>query len=110
PLFNEPGHRIIAPLSYLEERGVTFIIEPNSLMLLNDQLKWWVENAIWDDLNNFHMNLDKPIDGKILRDARLVGIPIANEYTLLVWYLTENDEINRIIEMNNFTMIELKRP
>ncbi|MFC2150843.1 hypothetical protein ACFLQV_05005 [Calditrichota bacterium] len=103
------GHRIIAPLDYIHERGVNLIVQPIRLMFPNDQFEHFARQARWTDAYGFFFDLDKPVDGQLLREITLLGIPLEHGYTLVVWYLNPHPKVDEIIRTYGLRTIILRR-
>ena len=109
PFSNVPGHRVISTLDYLHRRKVNLIIEPINHMWSRQEFAGWAMRPSWRDLTRFFINPDGLVNGKQINHSMLVGIPIDENYILLAWYLTPNATVERVIEEQNWTRVEVTR-
>lgn len=104
-----PGHRIIAPLEYLVNRKVNLIIEPNNFMMSKRDFQMWVRLAGWRSMYKLNLNVDRPVNGKLINEALLLAIPIEPDHVLVVWYLTPHPAIEEAIGKYGLNRIRLER-
>ncbi len=104
-----PGHRIIAPLEYLVNRGVNLIIEPNNFMMHRNDFQLWVRLAGWRSMYKLNLNVDRPVNGRLIQEARLLVIPVNENYVLIAWYLTPHPAIEEAIREFGLKRIRLVR-
>ncbi len=109
PFSTMPGHRVIAPLEYLYQRGVNLIVQPINLMFSERDFRLWARAATWREIYKFFMDVDKPLQGRILGEVQLIGIPVDKGYTLVAWYLTPHEAIDRVIREQGLRRIRLTR-
>lgn len=103
------GHRVITPLSYLFRRNVNLIVQPVTLTHTEERFRDWIRWANWNEIYRFYLDVDKPIDGRMINDAYMIGIPIEGNYILIVWYLTPHDEVDRVIKEHGLRKVRLTR-
>ncbi|MFN3820761.1 MAG: ArnT family glycosyltransferase [bacterium] len=110
PFTRVPGHRLIAPVEYLRQRGVHLIIEPNNYMFDRKTFSAWSQQASWLDLQyRFYFDLDRPIRGERINEVTFVGIPIDEEFTLAAWYLQFHREVERKIAEEGWKRVVIRR-
>ncbi len=109
PFSSMPGHRIIAPLEYMVNYDVNIIIQPIRLMLQGYNFRMFSRLAQWDSIYRFFIDIDKPINGEIINEVQLIGIPIERGYYLVVWYLNPHEAVERAIEDHGLKRIRLSR-
>jgi len=109
PFTKVPGHRIIAPVEYLMERGVNLLVEPNNFMFTNGDFATFARSANWGSLQRFYLNLERPVKGRALEEVILLGIPIDGQHTLAAWYMTPHPEVERIAREQGFRRIRISR-
>ncbi|NQT35446.1 hypothetical protein HQ587_09665 [bacterium] len=105
-----PGHRIIAPLEYIVNREVNIVVQPINLMMNRAMFQRWYRLVNWAAIYPFFIDIDKPVNGKIMNEVYLVALPIENGYILIIWYLTPHKEVDRVIEELGLRKIRLQRP
>jgi hypothetical protein len=94
-----PGHQRVATLSYLEEREVNLIIGHPKIVsagpLSNDlyTVRRWV--------------LLRGFDIEELEETIIVAMPLDSHRSLLMWYLTRSEQLDRIIEQRGWETITL---
>jgi hypothetical protein len=101
------GHRVIAPLDYLHQRGVNLIIEPISFMMRDIELPMFCREANWGVLYRFIMSLNQPVGGRMLDEAQMIAIPVEGGYTLMVWYFTPSEAVERVIQEQDLLRLRL---
>ncbi len=109
PFSSMPGHRIIAPLEYLVNRKVNLIVQPIQLMFMEYKYHLFIRLAKWDNIYQFFMDIDKPINGAYIDEVTLIGIPVEQGYYLVAWYLTPHEAIERAIDEYGWRRIKLRR-
>jgi len=109
PFSRVPGHRVIATVEYLSQRGVNFIIEPNNYMLDLQEFAALAMGPSWRDLYRFYLDPDRPIKGKQLTSTSLVGIPMDKDHVLVVWYLTPSPVVEQAIRDNGWPRFVVTR-
>ena len=89
-----PGHQRYAPLSYLVERRVSFVIAASQLVphgALPTLTPAWIVSWITDSFAS-PVSLTGPID--------VVAVPLSHETDMLLWYLTPSAAIDaRLAEL-----------
>ncbi|MEM6795070.1 MAG: hypothetical protein AAF725_13920 [Acidobacteriota bacterium] len=100
-----PGHLRLAPLAYLQERGVHFVVGQPSFNALPQKSGFIkIEDVA---------SLVRPVVGwkSLGRDARFVSIPMPGlEGRLNALYLTRSEEIDRLIAQNEMPIYEIVFP
>lgn len=109
PFSSMPGHRIIAPLEYMVNSNVNLIVQPIQLMFYESDFRLFRRLADWKDIYKYFMDVDKPVNGTLLSEAILLGIPIEKGYYLAVWYLTPHEAIDRAISEHSLPRIKVVR-
>ena len=104
-----PGHRIISPLEYLVNRKVNLILEPNAFMMSEREFMLWVRYAGWRSMYQLNINVDRPVNGRLIQEAQLLAIPIEPGHVLVAWYLTPHPAVERAIKEYNLRRIKLVR-
>lgn len=104
-----PGHRIIAPLEYLFRRNVNLIVQPVTLMIETRSFAAWSRSVNWTEIYRFYLDVDNPGEGRVINEANLLGIPIDDDYILIVWYLNPHEDVERAIGMHNLKRIRVTR-
>ncbi len=93
-LSHRPGHQRIAPVSYLLKRKVNFVISHPTVVPMKQP------PTIIPFLPRYP---DEP-----LPDARLIEIPLDNEYKIFIWYLTPTLRINGLIQQKGWKAFKPK--
>jgi hypothetical protein len=104
-----PGHRIIAPLEYMVNSGVNLVVQPIRMVLNQEEFMSWRRQLSWNAVYAFFLDVDKPVNGLFINEVFLLVIPLKNGYSLVVWYLGQNDAIDRAIDEHNLMRIKLTR-
>ncbi len=104
------GHRIIAPLSYIMQREVNLVLWPNNYTFDIQTFHRWAEQAEWEELYRYYLDIDVPIDGLFINEAHLLGIPLGNDLITVAWYLTPHEAVEKAIQDGKFHRIRLVRP
>jgi len=105
-----PGHRIIAPLEYIFDRRVNFLIDPINYMVRNSSVRQWIRTADWRHMDMMHLKIDELVHGNFVEEATWIVIVINEEYSLLVWYITPDPVVDDIIRKHGFQRFRLRRP
>jgi len=95
--YPRPGHRRHATLAYLEERRVNFVIgEPTRIargaltrLAQPRAFALWLQSAI-------------SFNTQRIQQATLVAMPLDENESLLMWYLTPSPRINRAIAQHGW--------
>ncbi|MCF7809982.1 hypothetical protein K9N50_03230 [bacterium] len=103
------GHRVIAPLAYLQHKEVNLILWPNNFTFDVPTFQRWVETVKWDDLYRYYLEVDEPINGVLINEAELIGIPIGDDLVTVAWYLTRNETIDEVLRSGSFYRFKLVR-
>ncbi|MDP8239944.1 MAG: hypothetical protein P9X24_12710 [Candidatus Hatepunaea meridiana] len=103
------GHRVIAPLSYLYNREVNLVFWPNNFTFDEVTFRHWVKNVKWENIYRYYLDVDKQINGMIVNEAHLIGIPINDDLITVAWYLTPNEAVDEVIRDENLYRILLVR-
>ncbi len=109
PFSRVPGHRVICSLDYLAKKDVNLIIEPNNHMLTQQEFAVWQRMVSWRDAYEFYLDPDKRVKSGIIDQIRLIAMPIDEENTLIVWYLTPDPLIDKVIAEKNWQMFTIRR-
>lgn len=104
-----PGHRIIAPLEYIVERGVNLVVEPNNFLLSDPEYEAWRRFVHWYDIHRFYLDVNKPVRGRLINEARLIVIPIRPGNRLVVWYLNPHPAVDAAINKLGLEVVRLAR-
>ncbi len=104
-----PGHRVIAPVEYLYQRGVNLYIEPNNFIFDQVELNNWLRTANWSHMKRFYLNLDKPVNGKLIDQINLLIIPIDNQYVLAAWYMQPHPAIDKVARELGLRQVKISR-
>jgi len=104
-----PGHRIIAPVEYLYQRGVNLFIEPNNFVFDQVEFNNWLRTATWAHTKRLYVNLDRPVNGRQIDHINLLVIPIDSQYILAAWYMQPHPEIDRIAREQGFRQVKISR-
>ncbi len=79
------------------------------MIVKRSDLRSWISQRPWRAIYEYHMDVDGG-DGITLDEAKLLAIPIDEEWVLLAWYLTEHEETEKAIAEKKVALIELIRP
>jgi len=109
PFSSMAGHRIMAPLEYAVNRKVNLIIQPISLMMTESDFHNWKRNASWKETKRFLWKVEKPVNGRLIDEVNLLRIPIANGYSLILWYLTPHEAVEKAILERGLEKVTLVR-
>lgn len=104
-----PGHRVVAPLEYIVNRGVNLFIEPNSFMMREMEFRRWLRTATWQEMFKFYVDVNRPVNGLPLNESVLLGIPIKPGYTLITWYMNPHPAVEAAIGEHGFKRLRLRR-
>jgi len=109
-LSNVPGHRIIAPLEYMFDRRANLLIDPINYMVPNSEVQQIIRNADWRLMDKMHLKINELVYGNYINEATWLVIEINDKYSLLVWYITPEPEVDAIIRKHGFKRFRLHRP
>lgn len=104
-----PGHRIIAPLEYIFNRHVNLLIDPINYMVPNNEVQQLVRSSNWGLMNKMHLKINERVNGYYITEAVWIVIEINSNYSLLVWYMTPDQEIDEVIRKHGFQRFRLRR-
>ena len=103
------GHRIIAPLYYLRDRGVNLVLWPNNFNRHTEDFHDWIKRANWESLYRYYLDIDRPVNGVLINEANLLGIPIDESLFTVAWYLTPHPAIDEVARENGFVKVRIGR-
>jgi len=109
PFTKVPGHRVICSLDYLVRRGVNIIVEPNNHMMTDRELAVWQQTLSWREAYQFYLDPDKRVKGGNLDQISLFAMPVDEDNTLIVWYLTPNPVIDKVIAEKKWRTFTISR-
>lgn len=103
PIGSRPGHQKVASFEYLVERGVNLVIGHPQIELSPGG--FYTARYTMRGLERFAFRRGAP--QLLPSTARVVEIPLGDRYKLVVFYLVQNDYVDRVIREKRLVTYEI---